>query len=268
MQKLVDDLRSFADGLEVGIVTDATFKWASQIKNQNCLSDLHYQAFGLEKVGTLNDAIPRVKLVRFTRVRDANQPLMLFIQQARQLLDEIISARPSLEVIDDADEEYDPEGEESHAAQLSEANEGPVWEDPLELGPNIWKPGLSLRPGKDIANDLRAVARGLEHHGLPDCTHDHAPAPKGANNEKPVKASTAVRTSGLTVTHAAKMARVHKGTITRLANDGNLKSVGNGRRRRIDAESLSDYMLNRPTRAEVSESAEAVKAKFREIGLE
>jgi excisionase family DNA binding protein len=68
----------------------------------------------------------------------------------------------------------------------------------------------------------------------------------------------------LTVDEAACVSGIHKGTISRLANKGDLKSNGEKRlKRRIDSADLNRYQLERVKKAGPSESDEAVERKLK-----
>jgi excisionase family DNA binding protein len=68
----------------------------------------------------------------------------------------------------------------------------------------------------------------------------------------------------LTVSEAAALSGINKGTISRLVNRGDVKSNGKKRRnRRIDSADFNRYLLKRPENPESAESNEAVERRLR-----
>jgi excisionase family DNA binding protein len=77
--------------------------------------------------------------------------------------------------------------------------------------------------------------------------------------ESPVPQETAPD-PGLTVTEAHKLTGLSTGVISRLANKGTIKSAGEGHQRRINRDSLEEYMLSRPAGDRQESNAEVERA--------
>jgi excisionase family DNA binding protein len=108
------------------------------------------------------------------------------------------------------------------------------------------------------AADLRRLADlGTERSGVFGDRAVEAGAPPPAKGEQKDD-------NWLTVSQAAKLSGIDKGTISRLVDRGDVKSNGEtGRKRRIDSADFSRYLLQRSESPERAESDEAVERKLR-----
>jgi excisionase family DNA binding protein len=120
-----------------------------------------------------------------------------------------------------------------------------------------------------LITDLRRLAKAALDEQLCDTTPTKAGPPAGtvspAGAESPPSpAKQTPEENWLTVSQAATLSWIDKGTISRLADRGELKTNGlKGKQRRIDSADLNRFLLQRAEKPEREETNEQVEKKLR-----